>query len=145
MKCSAFTAETVLIVIVAWCLFDALLEVRLGNDYTISYTLLGINAKHPILGLLLCYTLNALAVHVTMPQFQLPAQPVWHWVGVVLALLPVLLALGIIALSPDGMDGASDRVRKLFAHGERMYFALMAASGLIGMIAGRTLLAQHDP
>lgn len=51
MKASAFTGEVLFLGIFFACLLDVALEFCLGNEYTISWTVLGIEAHHPIFGL----------------------------------------------------------------------------------------------
>jgi hypothetical protein len=50
MPDAAFTGEVLFGGILAACLFDYLLFKTLGNDYTISWTLLGWNHPIPSLG-----------------------------------------------------------------------------------------------
>ena len=145
MRASAFTAEVLVGGILFACLFDYMLERFVGNSWTFSYTLLGIEAGHPIFGFAIVYTVTVLSGHLTLPWIGPPPSALREWCGVVAALAPIAAALLFLALHPQGPTAAADILVRLFGHGrgEWWYFAGECVVAVLGLLVGKELVAQH--
>jgi hypothetical protein len=143
MKASALIDESVLLVLVAWCAWDALLELTVGNEWTISWNLLGLESHHPIFAVLLVYTLNSLGGHLTMPHFGAVA-PWVEWILVPVGIAPIAVAFAWLGFHPGGTDVAADQLRQ-FLHGgnEWRWYGVLCIAAILGLLNGKVCVPQH--
>jgi hypothetical protein len=125
------------------CVTDVCLECFLGNEYTFSWNLLGMESTHPLFGMAIVYTLMTLSGHLTLPHFGPPPGVFLQWVKIVLGLLPILIAVGFIGLHPAGSAQATVILENWLRPNELWFGVVQGATALLGLANGHYNVPQH--
>lgn len=83
------------------CLLDVILECTLGNEWTISWNLLGLELGNPIFGLGLVYSLCTLVGHLCLPRSTPDLTGIWLYTRMIIGLLPILGTFVYMAVGPS--------------------------------------------
>lgn len=138
----SLVVRTTCLVVLAWCVWDMILETAAGNDWTISWNVLGVQSVAHLLGVGLAVTLMTLVAHLTCPTLSTWGTSGWFvWVRAGFGLLPVVGTFLLLLLHPAAADIAASA--KAWAEHSRLYPLALLAGATYGIFNGAVVLAQH--
>ena len=139
---NSLVLKSVCLVVIAWCVWDVILDCLGGSDWTISRSLLGLEGPHPLTSLLVCYTLSVLVGHLYIAAFRPSPPEGWMWPRTIATLAPVAWAIWRLATEVPGADSLT-QLQRLFSHGIWPVFFALWATGGVGLLAGAFGVPQH--
>lgn len=124
------------------CGLDYALSLIRGNAGTFSYRILGLEAGHPFFAVLVVYTLMTLSGHLCLP-FVGTDSALRFYVGLVVGLLPILVAILYLKFHPKGNIHAAAQLKYMFAGGGWWLFRWLCVAAVAGLLNGKLAVRQH--